>query len=91
MSRQVYGYSKEEKIKDLNKRMLLAYENDDTSHAPELKKMKILIVDDNQDVRQVLSELLTLEGQEAVTVEYWLDPIQPWQECHRRQKFHVLL
>ena len=69
MSRQVYGYSKEEKIKDLNKRMLLAYENDDTSHAPELKKMKILIIDDNQNVREVLSELLTLEGQEAVTVE----------------------
>jgi len=49
--------------------MLLAYERDETSHAPELKKMKILIIDDNKDVRQVLSELLTLEGQEAVTVE----------------------
>jgi len=69
MSRQVYGDISAEKIKDLNKRMLLAYESDDTSHSPELKKMKILVIDDNPDVRKVLSELLTLEGQEAVTVE----------------------
>ncbi|MEK0320512.1 MAG: response regulator, partial [Nitrosopumilus sp.] len=60
-------YVTEKKIEELNQSTLSVLEND-IDHACKSKTLKILVVDDSKDIREVLSELITIQGHEVVMV-----------------------
>ena len=79
-------YMAEKKIDVLNKRKLLVYESD-IDHNYKLKKMKILVVDDTKDIRDVMSQVITSEGHEAVMALNGRDGL----EMIENNKFDVVL
>ena len=60
-------YVTTKKIEELNQSKLSVPEND-IDHACKSKTLKILVIDDSKDIREVLSELITIQGHEVVMV-----------------------
>ena len=65
MSEPTYKNITKDWGKNLNQKIRLACESD-TNHSPKSQKMKILVIDDTKDIRDVLSEMIASEGHEVI-------------------------